>query len=158
MVEQVSVNLDQLKGLLAVAQTTNTVDKWIEVALGWMEQVDEHVGKLTDLVEEHEKTITEQDKQMKEMEDTLLFYQRKEVNKVFGAGELLLIFTDQKNMLEAVHVGTGGEHEECSDVMNCPINHFEEDSDEAISLRQGIMKKIGELSAKEFENLRKGGG
>ena len=66
---------------------------------------------------------------------------------MFTPEELLLIFNDQKEMLEAVHHRAGGGYGQCSDMMTCPINHFDEDFED-IFLRQGIMKKIAEISSK----------
>ena len=56
---------------------------------------------------------------------------------MFTDHELVLIYTDQREILENVHLGN---YDNCS-VADCPPEHFEEDIED-IFLRQGIMKKI----------------
>lgn len=67
---------------------------------------------------------------------------------MFNKEELLLIFTDQKEFLEGVHIG---DYLKCSSVMNCPLSHFDEDVED-IFLRQGIINKISSFAANGGNN------
>ena len=53
--------------------------------------------------------------------------------------ESLLIFTDQSETLEGVHVGLT---DKCDSFSECPAKHFEGMDIEDIFIRQSIMKKI----------------
>jgi hypothetical protein len=64
---------------------------------------------------------------------------------MFSRDELILIFEDQRTMLESAHIGSC---KQCSSVADCPSRHFDPDEDiEDIFMRQKIMKKIGKLVA-----------
>lgn len=64
------------------------------------------------------------------------------VPRMFNDDQLMLIYKDQENLLEGVHTGCGGDGPyACSDMVECPLNHFEGDMEE-ISLRKEIIEII----------------
>ena len=61
--------------------------------------------------------------------------------------EIVLIWTDQKEILESQHIGG---HRRCLNLAECPLKHFDAAEDiEDIIMRQNIMKKLqGQIKSK----------
>jgi hypothetical protein len=75
--------------------------------------------------------------------------EEKVINVNFNGNDLVVIWADQREQLENIHVEFEDNKTPC-DLINCPPSHFDMSEDiEEVFLRQGIVKKI--LSALDRE-------